>query len=1238
MRPLLLLIICCFSFFSSAAQFSPRFDTFGVDEGLSMNTVNDVVHDQQGYLWVATQAGLNRFDGKQFIQYNPKANGLGPSKKHITKLYYGEQQRLWLITRSDGINLYLPQSDSFTYFNQANSGIPNNHIVDLLEDTNGHLWIATADQGLIYFDPETKKILKHYRYDGTSHALISDSITGLFQDRFNRMWLSFVNGLMVFDSAQDQFIAVDVSVINGNITQLEQAPRNEIWIASSTGELWLLNVESRQLKPIALAEDKPNSAISSLKYDGIDTLWVAYANQGVALYDIKHQQTSWLKHSHSHPFSLSSPLVNVLWLDDERQMWIGTQGGGLNKANLNAAFFGHLHPYSFDKNNLRNKDVRAIALHNSQLYVGTAKGVFVTTLDEQGHASSFKKFDPSNSRLSNGFISFIELGPQGKLWFGTRGDGLFIYSAEGDYRHLHHTPQTPQSVDYLATNQLYALYFDPQGDGWLTTKDAGFYRFTKGTTTPQHYQHNENIINSLPTNALTDVTQDRRGHTWFTSYQDGLVELTAEGQFNHYIDAALPSNHLFNIVAGDDNLLWIASSDGLIKFDSTSKQSQLFTKADGLIGDTVYLLTQDATHQLWLGTANGLTRFNPKNQQVVNFTRDDGIQDNEFNFGASFLSQDGWLYLGGINGFNHFQPSQVRLGSAPRRPIIDALYILDKRVPLPTSTSNNLQKGNRAATLKLHYNDDIFSLHFNSPSLRAASYLKYEYRMIGLSETWLPSPDGQFIYFTGLKPGAYLFQVRARDLNGNLSPNKQLKIIIPPAPWLSPLAYVMYALLVVLTIAGLFYRKHRQFKQQAQVLSRIENSEQRLLLALWGSGDEFWDWDLVAKRTVRTNSFLNYPKDNVSLKQVLAQCIHPEDVDEIQQQLDSCLENRSDKFSIAYRARGENDQWIWVLNRGQVVSRDANLKPTRIAGTIKNIQQLKQSELALKQLNSDLEDRVKARTQDLEQSNQELTDTLASLDHAQTELIDKEKMAALGGLVASITHEINTPIGISVTAASHLQESVKRFNTAYANEDVSHDDFELYQKEVAECSQLMLTNLGRASRLIKSFKQVSVDQSHEDVRQFDLHVYLEEIFVSLNPLLSRTQHHYEYQCPESLQITSNPGAFYQIISNLFNNSVIHAYPDGNSGHLSLQVEQTAEAIVMTYQDDGCGMSDEVKNHIFAPFYTTKRGKGGSGLGMNIVYNLVNQVLGGNIEVESAPQQGTRFIITLPLSLLAQAKS
>ncbi len=1196
-----------------------------------MNTVNDVISDNQGYLWVATQAGLNRFDGKQFRVYLPNPQSQGPSKKHISQLYLSDSNRLWLITRSDGLNLYHPESDSFEYFNFANSGIPNNHITDVAEDSTGHLWIATADQGLVYFDPSNNKVRAQYRADGSEQAIASDQIIALFQDQFKRLWVLFEHQLMVLDSTRNLFVSAKITAGNSKFTSIEQAPNNNFWLGTETGELWLFNPKKRMTSAISLHDRQLNTAISSLQYDGVNTLWIGYKNQGVTLYDTKLQTAQPLKHNGSHSFSLSSPLVNTLWLDDERQMWIGTQGGGLNKVNLNSQLFGHIHPYSFSKNNLRNKDVRAIFPHKDNLYVGTAKGVYVAKLTDNQPTSGFKKFAPNNSRLSNSFISFIQQAPNGQLWFGTRGNGLYLYDEQGQYQHLFQG-DNPNSPNYLPSNQLYSVFFDNAAQGWITTKDDGLIKIdSKGSLT--HFHYDENEINHLPTNALTDVIQDPRGHYWFTSYQDGLVELDLNGQFHHYVDAALPSNHLFNIVLGDNNLLWIASSDGLVKFDTVTKQHQFYSKQSGLIGDTVYLLTKDVSGQLWLGTANGLSRFNPSNEQVTSFTRNDGIQDNEFNFGASYLADSGRLYLGGINGFNHFQPADIRPASAPKRPIIDALYILDKQVALPTTTTSNLQKGSRAATLKLHYNDQVFSLHFHSPSLHAADELSYEYRMIGVSDTWLPSPEGRFIYFTGLKPGAYLFQVRARDLNGNLSPNKQLKIIIPPAPWRSSWAYASYIVIILMLITWLFYFKHRQFKQQSQVLSRIENSEQRLLLALWGSGDEFWDWDLVAKRTVRTNSFLDYPKDTVSLEQVLAQCVHQDDIAEIRQQLEACLQNRADKFSVAYRGRGENDQWVWVLNRGQVVNRDSHNKPTRIAGTIKNIQQLKQSEFALKQLNTELEDRVKARTQALEASNQELTDTLASLEHAQTELLDKEKMAALGGLVASITHEINTPIGISVTAASHLQESVKQFNQAYANEDVSHDDFEQYQKEVAECSQLMLTNLERASKLIKSFKQVSVDQSHEDVRQFDLHNYLDEIFVSLNPLLSRTPHQYQYSCPKNLQVTSNPGAFYQIISNLFNNSVIHAYPDGRSGQLSLTITRGDDALIMTYQDDGCGMSEEVKNNIFSPFYTTKRGKGGSGLGMNIVYNLVSQVLGGNIELQSSPNNGSLFTIKLPLSLL-----
>jgi C4-dicarboxylate-specific signal transduction histidine kinase len=365
----------------------------------------------------------------------------------------------------------------------------------------------------------------------------------------------------------------------------------------------------------------------------------------------------------------------------------------------------------------------------------------------------------------------------------------------------------------------------------------------------------------------------------------------------------------------------------------------------------------------------------------------------------------------------------------------------------------------------------------------------------------------------------------------------------------------------------------------------------------------------------------------------MLQCVHPEDLQNIAAEIDACMNKGKDKFELAYRSKLADGNWLWVLNRGQVIVRDHLTRPTRLAGTIKNIQSQKETEVALRSLNQELEKRVLSRTNELQKSNDELKATFQELELTQNELVDKEQMATLGGLVASITHEINTPIGISVTAASHLQTSVDKFNKLYATGEVSHDDFEEYQIEIADCSKLMLVNLERASKLIQSFKQVSVDQSHEDIREFNLKTYLDEIFLSLNPMLSRTSHQYSYQCEDNIIVKSNPGAFYQIISNLINNSIVHAFPDGRVGNLQLKVITSESGFELLYQDDGCGMSAEIQEKVFSPFFTTKRGKGGSGLGMNIVYNLVNQVLQGEVKVSSTIDEGSLFTITLPKSIL-----
>ncbi|NRD72257.1 hypothetical protein HQQ94_03180 [Shewanella sp. VB17] len=288
---------------------------------------------------------------------------------------------------------------------------------------------------------------------------------------------------------------------------------------------------------------------------------------------------------------------------------------------------------------------------------------------------------------------------------------------------------------------------------------------------------------------------------------------------------------------------------------------------------------------------------------------------------------------------------------------------------------------------------------------------------------------------------------------------------------------------------------------------------------------------------------------------------------------------------------------------------------------------------AFNRLMRNFEKRVSARTAELQKNNEELSHILDELKFTKNELMAKEKMAALGGLVASITHEINTPLGVCLSAASHLDVTVNTLNDNYLNGELTEDELNVYIKDFLDCSKLLLSNLERATKLIQSFKKVSVDQSHEEIQDFDLKVYVDEVFFSLGPLLSRTSLELSYTCPEYIMIRSNPGAFYQIISNLCNNAILHAFDERQPGALTLDITQTDIGVDLVFKDNGRGMSEEIKDKIFVPFFTTKRGKGGSGLGMNIVYNLVTKVLGGKIHVESELGHGTQFNISLPGSIL-----
>lgn len=248
---------------------------------------------------------------------------------------------------------------------------------------------------------------------------------------------------------------------------------------------------------------------------------------------------------------------------------------------------------------------------------------------------------------------------------------------------------------------------------------------------------------------------------------------------------------------------------------------------------------------------------------------------------------------------------------------------------------------------------------------------------------------------------------------------------------------------------------------------------------------------------------------------------------------------------------------------------------------------------------------------------------------AQQELFRSEKLAALGGLVAGVAHEINTPVGIGLTAATYLEERLVITRRQLEDRNLKKSDLDVFLGQADEVLRSLTTNLRRAAQLVKSFKQVAVDQTTEQARQFNLKEYLDEIFNSLAPRMKRTHHCVRIECPTDLLITCNPGDISQIVTNLVINSLIHGFEFKDSGTITIRAIVEYQDLIFIYEDDGKGIpSDNIRN-VFQPFFTTKRGEGGSGLGLHIIFNLVTQRMRGKIEFNSTEGNGVRFTIRLP---------
>jgi signal transduction histidine kinase len=282
-----------------------------------------------------------------------------------------------------------------------------------------------------------------------------------------------------------------------------------------------------------------------------------------------------------------------------------------------------------------------------------------------------------------------------------------------------------------------------------------------------------------------------------------------------------------------------------------------------------------------------------------------------------------------------------------------------------------------------------------------------------------------------------------------------------------------------------------------------------------------------------------------------------------------------------------------------------------------------------------LEHTIRAKDDLLDQVQRtadELRQALENLEQTQGRLVQSEKMAALGQLVAGVAHEINTPIGVSLTATTHLAERTKEFRVLFSENRMKRSDLQGYVELAGETADLMRYNIQRAAQLIQSFKQVAVDQASEQHRSFELKTYLEQLIASLTPEVRKSGHALTMTCGDGIVLNSYPGPLAQVLSNLVANAIAHAFDPGSGGKIALTAVATGRDVVLTVSDDGRGIPAEHMPRIYDPFFTTRRGSGGSGLGLHIVFNIVTETLRGRITCQSVPGAGTSFTVTVPADI------
>ncbi len=1220
-----------------------RFQRYGIENGLSQTTVRDLFQDQDGFVWLGTQDGLNRFDGYEFRIYrNDTARENTVGDNHIVAIEAAADKDFWVGTQSGGLALYNSSKDDFKRFQATGKfgDISSNSISALKLDAKKRLWVATNAATLQWLDKKQMlfQTVPSVNIDNVGRVKsILDYREGLL--------LGTRNGLFYLANEKARLLPwPSQSPINIEIeTAIRSLDGKEIWVASIDSGLYRFSESGRLIQHIRRRDGLADDNVRDLKFDRLGRLWVATFD-GLSRIDAPNAVIKTWRYNEGLGGSLASSRIQSLMEDRDGLMWIGTWLNGVSLFIPRTETFQEITAQSGNANALPGSAVPGLFVDkDNSLWLGVLEGGGLIHYEiGKGILARYVNDQNRSDSLPSGAVQSIARDRKGTVWVAT-GTGLAKLREDGKTFEIYRNEKdNPRSLPY---NTLQRLFVDSKGTLWIGTSGGGLASRCESCDYFDRYpvpDGNGYTINDT----VNAIFEDSQGQFWFGLRPGGLVKLDRQtGVMHRYRGmpgkpGALSHDTVTSIYEDSRNRMWIGTQGGGLNRMEVSPRGDvsfiLYSTKEGLAANAIGGMSEDTQGNIWVSTTAGLSRINPEREEIENFGTRDGAQGIGYFVGSYGKLPDGRILFGGLRGVTVFNPLEVGSQPAPNRTQLTRLRVLKRGERNAGEKSYRYTSDLTGGRLELEVQADDLNLEFSAMSFTDPQALRYSYRMIGVHDDWVETDSlRRLASFNNLEPGNYQFEVKARSPDGQWGEPYLMPIQLP-APWWSTTWAKFSYLAVVLLIVGMFaYEVIQRLRDRQRAQKDITDSEQRLKLTLWGTGDELWDLDLKSQRMLRTNPLriLKASSDEIVENTTsLRDSVHHEDIANFEDAMFQCIKGDNESVDVTLRVQSIHDEWHWIRIRGRVVERDERGHAVRMSGTTGDVNEFKLHEIALAEINAQLEQRVAQRTEALNKLNVDLRASIDQLTETQEQLVEAEKLAALGGLVAGVAHEINTPLGIGVTAASFLDVEVRRLDKMVSENTLTKADLESFSRNASESSQLILRNLYRADKLVKSFKQVAVDQSSQETRVINLQSYVEEVLVSLQPAIKKTPHEVHLYCMEVLVFETFPGAVYQILVNLVMNSLLHAFAKVEKGKIDILISQDRDMALIEFRDNGGGMPEDIRRRVFDPFFTTRRGEGGSGLGLHIAWNLATQLLGGSISCESEVGKGTGFYLRIPLHL------